>query len=56
MLFSGVHAFKAKVDYLGVAITNGAVDYLTRSLALELGPIRVDAISPGVIHTPRWPE
>jgi NAD(P)-dependent dehydrogenase (short-subunit alcohol dehydrogenase family) len=36
VLFSGVHAFKAKVGYLGVAITNGAADFLTRSLAIEL--------------------
>jgi len=27
VLFSGVHAFKAKVGYLGVGITNGAVDF-----------------------------
>jgi NAD(P)-dependent dehydrogenase (short-subunit alcohol dehydrogenase family) len=54
VLFSGVHAFKAKVGYLGVGITNGAVDFLTRSLALELGPIRVNAISPGVIDTGAW--
>jgi NAD(P)-dependent dehydrogenase (short-subunit alcohol dehydrogenase family) len=54
VLFSGVHAFKAKVGYLGVAITNGAVDFLTRSLAVELAPIRVNAISPGVIDTGAW--
>ena len=36
VLFSGVHAFKVNVGYLGVAITNGAVDFLTRSLAVEL--------------------
>ena len=35
VLFSGVHAFKVKVGYLGVAITNGAADFLTRCLALE---------------------
>jgi NAD(P)-dependent dehydrogenase (short-subunit alcohol dehydrogenase family) len=51
VLFSGVHAFKAKVGYLGVGITNGAVDFLTRSLAVELAPIRVNAVSPGVIDT-----
>jgi NAD(P)-dependent dehydrogenase (short-subunit alcohol dehydrogenase family) len=54
VLFSGVNAFKINVGYLGVAVTNGAVDFLTRSLAVELGPIRVNAISPGVIDTGIW--
>ena len=54
MLFSGVNAFKVNVGYLGVAITNGAVDFLTRSLAVELAPIRVNTISPGVIDTGAW--
>ena len=40
VLFSGVHAFKLNVGYLGVGITNGAVDFLTRWLAVELAPIR----------------
>jgi NAD(P)-dependent dehydrogenase (short-subunit alcohol dehydrogenase family) len=54
VLFSGVNAFKVNVGYLSVAITNGAVDFLTRSLAVELAPIRVNAISPGVIDTGAW--
>jgi NAD(P)-dependent dehydrogenase (short-subunit alcohol dehydrogenase family) len=54
VLFSGVHAFKLNVGYLGVGITNGAVDFLTRWLAVELAPIRVNAISPGVIDTAAW--
>jgi NAD(P)-dependent dehydrogenase (short-subunit alcohol dehydrogenase family) len=54
VLFSGVHAFKLNIGYLGVGITNGAVDFLTRWLAVELAPIRVNAISPGVIDTGAW--
>jgi NAD(P)-dependent dehydrogenase (short-subunit alcohol dehydrogenase family) len=54
VLFSGVHAFRLNVGYLGVGITNGAVDFLTRWLAVELAPIRVNAISPGVIDTGAW--
>ncbi|GAB5898030.1 SDR family oxidoreductase [Mycolicibacterium mageritense] len=54
VLFSGANAFKVNVGYLGVAITNGAVDFLTRSLAVELAPIRVNAVSPGVVDTGAW--
>lgn len=53
-LFTGVSAFKPTAGYLGVAATNGAVDTLTRSLAVELAPIRVNAVSPGVIDTGAW--
>ena len=54
VLFSGVNAFKVNIGYRGVAITNGAVDFLTRSLAVELAPIWVNTISPGVIDTGAW--
>jgi NAD(P)-dependent dehydrogenase (short-subunit alcohol dehydrogenase family) len=54
VLFSGSSALKPAVGVLGVAITNGAVDVLTRSLAVELAPIRVNAISPGTVDTGAW--
>lgn len=54
VLFSGFPAFKINIGFLGVAITDGAVDFLTRSLAVELAPIRVNAISPGVIDSGAW--
>jgi NAD(P)-dependent dehydrogenase (short-subunit alcohol dehydrogenase family) len=54
VLFSGVAAVKIVAGTLGVAITNAAADTLVRSLALELGPIRVNAISPGTIDTGAW--
>lgn len=38
---------------VGSAI-NAAIEGLTRALALELAPIRVNAISPGMVVTPVW--
>jgi NAD(P)-dependent dehydrogenase (short-subunit alcohol dehydrogenase family) len=32
----------------------GAVEALTRALAVELAPIRVNAVSPGVVRSPLW--
>jgi NAD(P)-dependent dehydrogenase (short-subunit alcohol dehydrogenase family) len=54
VVFSGVAATKIAVGTMAVAITNAAADTLARSLALELAPIRVNAISPGVVDTGAW--
>ncbi|MGW7679958.1 SDR family oxidoreductase [Kribbella sp. NPDC054772] len=32
----------------------GAMDSLTRALAVELAPLRVNAVKPGVVRTPLW--
>jgi NAD(P)-dependent dehydrogenase (short-subunit alcohol dehydrogenase family) len=32
----------------------GAVESLTRALAVELAPVRVNAVAPGVVRSPLW--
>jgi NAD(P)-dependent dehydrogenase (short-subunit alcohol dehydrogenase family) len=54
VIFSGATAFRITVGALAVAITNGAADTLTRSLAVEMAPIRVNAIAPGTIDSGAW--
>jgi NAD(P)-dependent dehydrogenase (short-subunit alcohol dehydrogenase family) len=54
VIFAGVASAKIAIGTMGVAITNGSAEVLARSLALELAPIRVNAISPGVIDTGAW--
>ncbi len=51
MLFSGSSARKPTIGMLAVGATNAAADAVTRTLAVELAPIRVNAISPGTIDT-----
>jgi NAD(P)-dependent dehydrogenase (short-subunit alcohol dehydrogenase family) len=54
IFFSGATAVKPEIGTVAVAATNGAVDTVIRSLALELAPIRVNAVSPGVVDTGAW--
>jgi NAD(P)-dependent dehydrogenase (short-subunit alcohol dehydrogenase family) len=54
VLFSGVAALEPDPGFLAVAATNGSVNTVTRSLAVELAPIRVNAISPGTVDTGAW--
>lgn len=38
----------------GLAVVNGALEAAVPPLAAELGPVRVNAVSPGVVETPWW--
>jgi NAD(P)-dependent dehydrogenase (short-subunit alcohol dehydrogenase family) len=38
----------------GLAAANGALETMIAPLAVELAPLRVNAVSPGVIDTPWW--
>ncbi|MEU6508871.1 SDR family oxidoreductase [Streptomyces sp. NPDC046942] len=38
----------------GLAAINGALESLVPPLAVELAPLRINAVSPGVIDTPWW--
>src|SRR5438445_12374377 len=38
----------------GLAAVNGALEAMVPALAVELKPLRVNAVSPGVIDTPWW--
>lgn len=40
----------------GLAAINGALDRMVITLARELAPLRVNAVSPGVINTPWWAD
>lgn len=51
VFFSGWSANKPSIGVLAVGATNGAVDVVVRYLAVELAPIRVNAVSPGTIDT-----
>jgi NAD(P)-dependent dehydrogenase (short-subunit alcohol dehydrogenase family) len=51
LFMSGATALKPTPGMLAVGATNAAVDAITAALAVELAPIRVNAIAPGTIDT-----
>jgi NAD(P)-dependent dehydrogenase (short-subunit alcohol dehydrogenase family) len=53
VLFSGVLGLRPLVNTAVMSSVNGAINALARALALELAPIRVNAVAPGVAETDR---
>jgi NAD(P)-dependent dehydrogenase (short-subunit alcohol dehydrogenase family) len=51
---SGVAAYRPAARGTVVAAVNAALEGLVRALAIELAPIRVNAVSPGWVDTPIW--
>ena len=51
-LVTGFLSQRARANSAIVGAANGALESLARSLALELAPVRVNAVSPGIIDTP----
>lgn len=51
---SGVAAATPMRGGSATAAVNGAIEALVRTLAVELAPLRVNAVSPGIVATPTW--
>ena len=51
-LVSGYLSIRPRPNSAIISVANGALESLTRALALELAPVRVNAVSPGIIDTP----
>jgi len=51
---SGIAAYRPAARGSVVAAINGALASLAYALAVELGPIRVNVVSPGWVDTPIW--
>jgi NAD(P)-dependent dehydrogenase (short-subunit alcohol dehydrogenase family) len=53
-MVSGLYGSKPAPGTALVGAINGAIDGITRGLALDLAPTRVNTVSPGIIDTPLW--
>ncbi len=51
-LVSGFLSIRPRPNSAIVGASNGAIESLARGLALELAPVRVNCVSPGIIDTP----
>ncbi|MEU6562763.1 SDR family oxidoreductase [Nocardia nova] len=53
---SGIAAYRPASGGSLVATANAALEGLVRALALEMAPVRVNAVSPGWVDTPIWDD
>ncbi len=51
---SGVFAERPAAGQVAASCANAALEALARAMAVELGPIRVNSVSPGLVDTPMW--
>jgi NAD(P)-dependent dehydrogenase (short-subunit alcohol dehydrogenase family) len=54
VLTTGIASLRPRKGWAVAASICGAMDAFTRALAVELAPIRVNAVSPGVVRTALW--
>jgi NAD(P)-dependent dehydrogenase (short-subunit alcohol dehydrogenase family) len=54
VLTTGVAGQRPHKGWVVAASVCGTIEALTRALAVELAPIRVNAVSPGVVRTALW--
>ena len=53
-MVSAASARAALPGTVSFAAANGAIERIVSPLAAELAPVRVNAVSPGVVDTPWW--
>src|ERR1700740_2038592 len=54
VLTTGIAGQRPRKGWVIAASVCGTIEALTRALAIELAPIRVNAVSPGVVRTNLW--
>ena len=54
VLTTGIAGQRPQSGWVMAASVCGTIEALTRALAIELAPIRVNAVSPGVVRTNLW--
>jgi NAD(P)-dependent dehydrogenase (short-subunit alcohol dehydrogenase family) len=54
VLTTGIAGQRPRKGWVVAASVCGTIEALTRALAIELAPIRVNAVSPGVVRTNLW--